>query len=144
MKNAQKRNILFFVAMLACFSSGCWSSDGMKLGQVTGRVTLGGEPLRGVMILFQPIAGRPSYGKTDENGEYEMRYNLDKDGVLVGDVSISLDPFSLEADEDSPLTKQPIKADPAQFKKIPKEYFGAFRTESIQPGKNVVDIEIKI
>jgi hypothetical protein len=64
-------------------AAGCGDS-GPELGRVTGTVTLDGKPLPKAKVEFQPGAGSPSYGETDENGHYELMYALRKPGAMVG------------------------------------------------------------
>ena len=37
-----------------------------------------------VVLTFQPQQARPSYGKTDENGWYELIYTDDNPGAVLG------------------------------------------------------------
>ena len=57
------------------------------LGQVSGTVTKGGEPLFDARVDFHPIdaedAGSAS-GYTDENGFYELRYTKGFNGTALG------------------------------------------------------------
>jgi hypothetical protein len=65
--------------------SGCGgSADLPEIARVTGTVTRNGKPVPNLMVNFMPEAGRPSWGKTDENGHYEMVYDEDNKGVKVG------------------------------------------------------------
>ncbi|MCS7239330.1 MAG: carboxypeptidase-like regulatory domain-containing protein [Thermoguttaceae bacterium] len=63
---------------------GCGRSDLPPLGTVSGTVTLNGQPLEGVTVMFQPVQGRPSLGQTDANGAYELRYMAGVKGAVVG------------------------------------------------------------
>jgi len=51
---------------------------------VTGTVTRNGKPVPNLMVNFMPEAGRPSWGKTDETGHYEMVYDENYKGVKLG------------------------------------------------------------
>ncbi len=65
--------------------SGCSGTpDQPPLGTVVGIVTLGGQPLPSVEISFEPDKGRPSNGKTDSEGKYELTYIRDTKGAKVG------------------------------------------------------------
>ncbi len=63
---------------------GCGGGDRPELGVVTGTVTLNGEPLKNVEISFIPETGRPSYGKTDIEGHYDLDYIRDIKGAKIG------------------------------------------------------------
>ncbi len=51
---------------------------------VTGQITLDGKPLKGATVGFYPAQGRGSHGETDDNGNYELRYTVQKAGVPAG------------------------------------------------------------
>lgn len=71
--------------------AGCSNGD-PNLGQVTGRVTLDGQPLPRARIVFQPSDGKspPSNSITDDEGRYVMRFNRRLDGAVVGQHSIRI------------------------------------------------------
>jgi hypothetical protein len=69
-----------FVLALA----GCNNSDYPALARVTGTVTYKGKPVPNMMVNFMPTAGRPSWGKTDAAGKYEMILDADYKGVEIG------------------------------------------------------------
>jgi len=63
---------LFFVLIIPFFIVGC--AEKRDLVPVTGTVTMDGKPLQSVNIEFWPDAslGMRSFGKTNENGEFEL------------------------------------------------------------------------
>ncbi|QDS87198.1 hypothetical protein EC9_13760 [Rosistilla ulvae] len=69
-------------------------SDQPDLGQVTGVVTLDGEPLPAAQIVFQPTEGRASNGLTDAEGNYVLDFNLDTPGAKVGSHQVRITTFS--------------------------------------------------
>jgi hypothetical protein len=70
---------------------GCGSGE--RYAPVSGVVTLNGEPLADAKLIFEPIggeggvgAGKPSYGRTDENGRYTVSSPIaNKEGAAVGE-----------------------------------------------------------
>ena len=62
---------------------GC-GSDTPPLGTVSGKVTLDGEPLVGVIINFKPDDGRVATGTTDKDGRYTLEYVYGTEGTKVG------------------------------------------------------------
>jgi len=77
------------MALLAAV--GCNAYDGPPLDQVTGSVTTGGQPLVGATLEFYPqIGGAPSYGKTNENGEFTLRYSTGEFGAVAGRHRVSV------------------------------------------------------
>src|SRR5262245_63669140 len=66
--------------------SGC---DGRAVAPVSGRVTLDGQPLANVLVVFEPINGNNpglgSVGRTDADGRFVLRQiQPDRPGALVG------------------------------------------------------------
>ncbi len=92
-----------------------------SLGEVSGRVTLDGKPVRGITLIMQPDEGRPSQGTTDANGNYVMHYTLDKDGVRIGKANVYFESFR-----------------PG----IPFRYFSPFEELEIRWGANRFDVRI--
>ncbi|QDT63870.1 transthyretin-like family protein [Calycomorphotria hydatis] len=135
--------IVTFSLMALAVLAGCGKSDGIELATVRGKVTLSGEPVAGLNVIFQPEQGRPSYGRTSETGEFYMRYARGRDGVLVGESRIYFDPFSLEGEPKTPMNPNPPKIDATMIGKIPQEYFKVFRTETVKSGDNVFEIAIQ-
>ena len=64
--------------------AGCDKGDYPEMAKVTGTVTYKGKPVPNMMINFMPTEGRPSWGKTDANGRFEMIYDSDYKGVKIG------------------------------------------------------------
>jgi hypothetical protein len=64
--------------------AGCGKGDYPEMAKVTGTVTYKGKPVPNMMVNFMPTAGRPSWGKTDASGRYEMIYDSDYKGVKMG------------------------------------------------------------
>jgi hypothetical protein len=78
--------ILVVLCVVLLPLAGCRDS-GPELGEVSGIVTLDGEPLPKARIRFEPVGpdGSPSYAKTDEDGHYELMFGVDKPGAMVGE-----------------------------------------------------------
>ncbi len=68
---------------------GCTPSDQPPLGRVTGKVTLDGEPLAGVIVNFQPESGRVATAETDAQGNYDLVYIYGTNGTKVGKNTVS-------------------------------------------------------
>jgi len=86
------------------------------LGNVSGTVTLNGEPLKNVFVKLTPVKKSAEYngkelrlttamGLTDSEGYYEVKYFDDIKGAPIGKVRIWLEPL-----------------DPTDFSKIPPQY----------------------
>ena len=72
--------ILALTTLAGCFSG----RPDLDFGNVSGKVTLQGKPLPHATVKFQPESGRPSYGKTNEAGEYTLNFMGKEWGALVG------------------------------------------------------------
>lgn len=73
--------VICCAACLICLGCG---SGGPPLGQVSGTVTLDGEPVTNGLVTFTPEAGgRGSTGKTDASGKYTLSF-VEGPGALVG------------------------------------------------------------
>jgi hypothetical protein len=75
-------------------AAGC-AQNGPEVAPVTGRVTLDGQPLESVDVIFQPEdMKRPGIGLTDADGRYELIYKKGVAGARVGQhtVRISFNP----------------------------------------------------
>lgn len=81
---------VILVAGLVC-AVGCGPS-GPPLAPVEGVVTLDGAPLDGALLEFQPDSrdGSPSYGETDAEGRYQMKFSQSLDGAWVGDHTVRI------------------------------------------------------
>jgi len=66
--------------------AGCGKGDYPEMARVTGTVTYKGKPVPNMMVNFMPTGegGRPSWGKTDASGKFEMVYDEDYKGVKIG------------------------------------------------------------
>jgi hypothetical protein len=86
-------NALIALSALVCYT-GCGTSDGLV--DVSGVVTLDGQPMSGVHVLFdQPELGprenKGYVGQTDTTGRYTLRPMLEEgSGVAPGTYRVSL------------------------------------------------------
>ena len=78
---------------LFALTTGC----GESLSAVSGTVTLDGKPLEDAFVEFSPSAGRPSLGKTDEDGHYKLEYSTTKSGVEPGEHTVRIGTFEEES-----------------------------------------------
>lgn len=74
----------FLTTVLACLSVGCSHDDTPDLSEVTGTLTKAGKPVADAQVEFYPTTtGAASYGKTDEQGKFVLRYSTGKPGAAV-------------------------------------------------------------
>ena len=72
---------------------GCGSKHSATV-PVTGTVTLDGQPLAGVGVLFSPQStGRPAHGMTDASGNFSLQtYDVPGDGAIPGTYLVAIIP----------------------------------------------------
>lgn len=79
------------VLLVAAMVAGCGGRPDRV--EVSGKVTLDGQPLPNANIHFRPMPGedmRDSVGSTDENGEFVMNCFGDEDGVPPGEYRVAI------------------------------------------------------
>lgn len=81
---------LFCLLPVLVLTAGC--GEAPKIAEVSGVITLNGEPLQYIDIDFYPDVGPNARGRTDENGRYELRtmdqaYAL---GAAIGSNKVTL------------------------------------------------------
>ena len=123
------RVLLTFVTLvtLFLFQVGCGpGGDQPELGTVTGTITLDGQPLGGVAVVFQPDSGRPARGMTDANGKYELTYIRQTKGTKVGPNRVEIAPSEegeVEEAESGEEESQDAAAKPKSGKRaVPARY----------------------
>lgn len=79
------RKHIAWLVLPALLMFGC-GQKGPKLVNVEGTLTVNGEAIEGALIEFQPDdpTGSPSYGATDADGHYELEFNPQRKGALIG------------------------------------------------------------
>lgn len=81
------RLLLSLISVLvAAGIMGCGGAPGDQpdIGSVSGKITVDGKSGSNLEVAFQPESGRPSLGRTDDSGYYELRYSSSEMGAKVG------------------------------------------------------------
>ena len=85
-----RMRIVYCVAPIVatCFLSGC----GSEYATVTGQITLDGQPLPNATVSFMPEdeGGRPSFGKTGDDGGYSLQETIRVTGALPGKYTVRI------------------------------------------------------
>ncbi len=93
---------LWFICLPLILVAAAGCEKQLPLGEVTGTVTLGGEPLAGVLVVFnpdpaqQPEAPR-STGGTDEQGRYRLQCDDGRPGAVPGAHTVTILDLALDA-----------------------------------------------
>lgn len=126
--------LLPLLALIGCGSSG------PELVEVSGTVTLNGQPAPGVVLTFIPEAtgGSPSYGKTDARGYYQLMFTATRYGALPGKHRVELHTTRLSPDELSEMRAAGEEV-PEQQVEIPRQYLqpGALTAEVVSDDQPV-------
>ena len=130
---------LVVLAPLCLVLSGCPSDNGF--GLVEGVVTIDGQPADRATVRFYPTQGRGSFGQSDAEGRYELKYTANKDGAAVGKhkvtVSMAYNP------EFSNATRE--QTAPGREESLPKKYHDRQRTElsaDVTSGSNEINFDL--
>jgi len=125
----------FTVATLtACLLTGCSSKpSGLpEVAPVTGTITMDGQPLPSVTVVFESQSGHSAFGSTDATGRYELVAAGNQRGAIVGPNKVMIS-SQLDAPPD-PRWKDPI----------PARYNAATElTADVVAGKNKFDFSLK-
>ena len=103
--------------------------SGPQVSPVHGKITLDGKPLPLADVCFQPESGeRPSVGRTDADGHYELGYKRGQLGAIVGMHLVRIS-VSREGTPNPPIISPEFNAN----SKLRQE---------VKPGDNVVDFVV--
>lgn len=118
------------VGFVLLVSAGC-GGDSASLGEVTGVVTVDGQPAEGLEVRFNAAddAGGTSLGYTKADGTYELFYSGGGKGAVVGAHTVTV--VAAETDGGG----APIQI-PARYNEQSELKF------DVKAGKNTYDIEI--
>lgn len=142
----------FEIVLTATIAAGCIGCGGgapddlPELAEVTGKVTLGGNPLADALVTFSPVeAGRPSAGTTSEDGTYTLQYSVDYAGAKVGEHTITVSPAGSEASyeegaEGSGGTGD--EEDEQDDSGLPPAASDGSIRKTVKAGSNTIDIEL--
>lgn len=134
---------LFCLCQLGCGSNG----DQPELGTVNGTVTLDGQPLVGVAVVFQPDNGRPSRGMTDAEGKYELTYIRQTKGAKVGPHRVEVAPNEeggVEETESNAGEGPAAGTKPSSKPSVPARYNSKSELKvEVKSGANKIDFELK-
>lgn len=131
------RSAILASFVIACL--GCGGATGPELAEVTGKVTLDGQPLAKASLQFIPESpgGSPSYGVTDLEGSYELQFSSDRSGAMPGKHRVEILPVEPETDDSG----KPVEG--AVVVTIPVKYSqpGSL-TADVQAGSNSIDFAL--
>jgi len=120
---------------LAFFAlAGCSNRPKNVARSVTGKVTVGGQPLAGARIIFTPKeGGSPAMGKTDDQGNYKLSWSRGIEGAQIGENAVSI----------STLVEGPPSSKPEVPEKVPLKYRENPPTADVKRGSNVFNFDLE-
>jgi hypothetical protein len=125
------------VFTVSFFVVGCWGPS--NVGGVSGKVTLGGQPLPNALITFSPTAegGSSGVGQTDSEGNYTLSYAAGVRGAQEGENVVRITTYR-EADPDA----EPPQA--AVPEKVPAKYNSKSELKvEVKSGSNTFDFPLE-
>ena len=141
MKSTGKSAWFLMLCTLCLPLVGCGGAptDQPDLGTVTGTVTMNGQPLTNVMVVFSPENGRSSMGVTDAEGNYELEYVGDTKGAKIGQHKVSITTAQTDSSEESGGEESEAPAKET----IPPMYNSQTTlTEEVKPGENIINFTL--
>ena len=120
-----------FVLAGSLMTLGCKEPDNqLEIGEVTGVVTLDSVPLPNASVSFAQPGYRPSLGKTNDEGRYELTYIRNIKGATVGKHIVRIKLFAEDEQQ--------------QIEQLPARYNSDSElTREVMPGKNTFDFQLK-
>jgi len=141
--------ILLCVFALLLFA-GCESKvdySGLGLVDVTGVVTLDGQPLPDVTVRFEGPPNRFADGKTDAEGKYRLMYDSNQPGCLPGEKKVRIMSGSVGegSDEGGPVEGADGRVvAPAPVQDIPAVYNSSSQLKAnVSPNNKTFNFELK-
>ncbi len=123
-------SLLLFVLVSGCGDRG-------DLSQVTGTVTLDGQPLADALVVFTPLTGgRPAAARTDASGSYTLVYDRQGTGAIQGEHMVTISTRMERELADGTLEDIPERV-PAQYN------FRSELTADIQEGQNEFHFDLE-
>jgi len=120
------------VALITATLPGC--RPGPPVGEVTGRVTIDGQPAPGLLVHFEPQEGLAkglpaTYGATDDQGSYRAKRMNGQTGAGVGLNHVRITAIEREGNQQAKI-----------HARYAQDYTLWFE---VAPGQNTFDIELR-
>lgn len=101
--------------VLAVGAAGCAKDGYSELGlvEVTGKVTLDGQPLSGAKVTFEGEDKRQAIGTADASGNFKLMYDSQTPGVMPGPKTVRITTADVDvegggAGEGAPVVKEKV------------------------------------
>ncbi len=117
--------------MLAVGFIGCSNA---KFGQVAGQVTLDGKPLPQVAVRFEDERGSATIARTDQAGNYVLRYTVHQLGAPVGKHKVTI--FTPAPETEGTGERAKAELVPAKYNR------NSTLIEQIKPGSQTINFAL--
>ncbi|MHC2068511.1 hypothetical protein ACYFX5_13685 [Bremerella sp. T1] len=140
--------LLLLFGMLI-FSVGC--DSGPQLGQVTGKVTYQGKPLKKGTIIFEVPGSRSSFGEIEGGQIVNVSTFESGDGVPIGEANVAINSYDDSAPSAQPSSQGNASAPGGASQMVvgknllPSRYANPATsnlTVTIAAGDNVIDFDL--
>ena len=128
---------------MVAVAAGCSGRPKNFASKVSGKVTVGGQPLGGASVVFTPVEkGSPSMGRTNEAGEYTLlwagsRHGRPVEGAQIGEHVVQISTFADAAPNAKP-------ARPEVPEKVPFKYRVSDQPKAtVKAGANTIDFALE-
>lgn len=140
---SRRRAFHFCVASVALLVVvGCSSRPRNVSKKVTGKVTVGGQPLANALVTFTPADGSPSFGRTDAEGNYSLIWASQGgrpiEGAQIGEHTVMITTFRPGDPSAKPARAETPEKVPYRY----REESGVLKV-TVKPGANVIDLTME-
>jgi hypothetical protein len=152
-------NPAMLLPLTACclFFSGCSATNSIDYGKVTlvdvsGTVTMDGEPLVGAVVTFEnQETGTMSFARTDSSGRYTLQFDSEKDGVTPGKKLVRFSTTRTilglkgeEGEEEGEASSEKSEGSEKRKEQVPECYNGKSElTVEVTPESSTINFSLK-
>ena len=103
-----KLNCVLLSSLIMAMLLGCGDSGFPKTYKVSGTVKLGGKPVDGALVTFQPSGeGKSAVGSTNDKGEFKLSTFGPGDGAMPGSYKVTITKTAAPLTTSKPTTPPP-------------------------------------
>jgi hypothetical protein len=109
------------------------------VSDVTGTVTLAGQPLTDALVTFTPVSsGTPSSARTDSAGKFELIYTKGVKGAEQGEHIVTITTYQFGDDGADPPTSEVPEKVPFMYREGDKQL-----KATVTAGKNEINFDME-
>ena len=134
------------LVVLACCGllsfCGCFGG-GSDVAEVTGTITVDGQPIEHAVVSFTPVQGHASVGMTDAKGNYTLFYLRNVDGAEIGEHKVTVKTRIIG---DGSYGDEGSVQSTGREELLPKKYWDRNQTElraTVERGSNTFNFDLE-